>query len=404
MIWRRDIPFYENEFFDILKMAYSEILNEKIDYVKLFEERFAEYVGADYAISTPSGRFGMLAILKALNLKKNDEIIFPAYTLKDLIVLVKELGLKPVLVDIDRSTLTLDPEKLEESINRKTKVIVATHIFGLPCNMKKIKKIADSYGIYLIEDCCHAHGAEFKGKKVGSIGDAGFFSFNKIKLINTFDGGIVTTNDERIASYVKKETDKLIRNISSAISKFFMAFSEHYTLKLTFSNFLFPVFYSRGVRNLFNNLYKRLASKNTSKYKYSNIQAFVGLKQLEILEEKIRKRNRKAKTLIKHLSKKVFVQKANYPIRHSYFYFVARTKINSEIIRKKLLRHGIDVGVRDEIMNDCTLILKNFYNSSPITHQIYRTAIQIPFSEKIPDRILIKIAKAINNIVEYDDL
>ncbi|MCD6371299.1 MAG: aminotransferase class I/II-fold pyridoxal phosphate-dependent enzyme [Candidatus Aenigmarchaeota archaeon] len=403
MIWRRDISFYENEFFDILKIACSEVLNKRIDYVKVFEEKFAEFVGTDYAISTPSGRFGMLAILQALNLKKNDEIIFPAYTLKDLIVLVEKLGFKPVLVDVDENTFTLDPEKLEKSINRKTKVIVATHIFGLPCNMKKIKKIAESYGIYLIEDCCHAHGAEFKGTKVGSIGDAGFFSFNKIKLINTFDGGIVTTNDERIAKYVKKETDKLQRKITPAISKFFVAFLEDYTLKLDFSNFLFPIFYNKKMRTFFNNLYKRLGMKGVNKYKYSSIQAFVGLKQLEMLEGKIKRRNRKAKLLIKQLSKKVLIQHAGYPVKHSYFYFVIRTKVSSEIMRKKLLCHGIDVGVRDEITDDCTLILKKFYNSSPITHEIYRTAIQVPFSDKIPDRILIKIAKTLNNIIGYDD-
>ncbi|MEO9209948.1 MAG: DegT/DnrJ/EryC1/StrS family aminotransferase, partial [Ginsengibacter sp.] len=159
------------------------------------ESEFADYCGVPFALATSSGTSSLICSLIALGLKPGDEIIVSAYTFVATYSACIFAGLIPVLAEIDES-LTLDPEDIEHRITGRTKAILPVHMLGNPCDMDRIMAVAKKHGLFVIEDCCQAVGATYKGKKVGAIGDIGAFSLNVFKTINSGDGGLVVTSDQ----------------------------------------------------------------------------------------------------------------------------------------------------------------------------------------------------------------
>jgi dTDP-4-amino-4,6-dideoxygalactose transaminase len=165
--------------------------------VSSLEKEFAAYCGADYALATSSGTSSLLVSLIALDLKPGDEVIVPAYTFVATYSACIFAGLVPVLAEIDES-LSLDPDDIEHRITPRTKAIIPVHMLGNPCNMDRIMEIANKHGLLVLEDSCQAAGASYKGRKAGTIGHMGAFSLNIFKTINSGDGGLVVTNDEKL--------------------------------------------------------------------------------------------------------------------------------------------------------------------------------------------------------------
>ncbi len=165
--------------------------------VYTLEKKFSEYCGSRYALATSSGTSSLLVSAVALGLKPGDEVIVPAYTFVASYSALIFLGLIPVLTEIDES-LCIDPDDIEHRITPRTKAIMPVHMLGNPCDMDRIMSIAEKYNLPVIEDCCQAAGASYKGKKVGSIGNIGAFSLNIFKTINSGDGGLVITDDPEL--------------------------------------------------------------------------------------------------------------------------------------------------------------------------------------------------------------
>ncbi len=165
--------------------------------VATLEKEFAKYCGAKFGLATSSGTSSLIASVAGLGLKPGDEIIIPAYTFVASYTSCIFLGLIPVLAEIDES-LTLDPNDIEHRITSRTKAIMPVHMLGNSCDMDKIMAIAKKHNLLVLEDCCQAAGASYKGKKVGTIGDIGAFSLNVFKTINSGDGGLVVTNDANV--------------------------------------------------------------------------------------------------------------------------------------------------------------------------------------------------------------
>jgi len=161
------------------------------------EKEFAAYCKTKYALATSSGTAGLMASVIALGLKPGDEIIVPAYTFVASYSSVIFPGIVPVLAEINDS-LTLDPIDIEHRITPRTKAIMPVHMLGNPCDMDPIMAIARKNNLLVLEDCCQAAGASYKGKKVGTIGNIGVFSLNIFKTINSGDGGLVVTNDKML--------------------------------------------------------------------------------------------------------------------------------------------------------------------------------------------------------------
>src|SRR5687768_37628 len=167
--------------------------------VKRFEERFAAYCGAKHGIAVVNGTISLRIALMAAGIEAGDEVIIPPYTFFATASAVVEANATPVFVDIDRATFNIDPVAIEAAITKRTRAIIPVHLGGLPCDMDAIMAIAQRHGLVVIEDAAHAHGSAYKGRRVGSLGHMGSFSFQSSKNLTSGEGGIVTTNDDVLA-------------------------------------------------------------------------------------------------------------------------------------------------------------------------------------------------------------
>src|SRR3954469_22647186 len=160
-------------------------------HIAAFEEEFSAFLGGGHvrAVSTEYGRMGLYFILKALDLPAGSEIIVPALTFWVVPEITRVAGLKPVFVDIDPHTFTMDPKAAERAITPNTRAILPTHLYGMACDMAPIMALARKHNLKVIEDCAHSLGATDKGQPTGTFGDGSFFSFQGFKPLNTYGGG-----------------------------------------------------------------------------------------------------------------------------------------------------------------------------------------------------------------------
>lgn len=181
------------------------ILGEEVN---LFEQEFAAYCEAEYALGIDSGTSALELALRAVNIGVGDEVITAANTFIASALAISNCGATPVLVDVDPETYNIDVTKLEAAITPRTKAIIPVHLYGQPADMDPIMEIAEQHGLIVVEDACQAHGARYKGKRAGSIGHAAAFSFYPGKNLGAYgDGGMIVTNDPQIADSVQ-----LLRN------------------------------------------------------------------------------------------------------------------------------------------------------------------------------------------------
>ena len=199
---RTSIPQWPKYHSDIIKSVDS-VLKSRVwgvgsDHKARFEEEFARFQDSKYAVAVANGSIALYIALKACDIKLGDEVIVPSYTFQATAISVLLANAIPVFSDIDPSTYNICHESVESLIGDKTKAVIAVHLGGQPANMSKLKEICNRNGLILIEDAAQAHGAEWKGKKVGSIGDAGIFSFQSSKNMTAGEGGTIVTNSDAI--------------------------------------------------------------------------------------------------------------------------------------------------------------------------------------------------------------
>jgi len=193
----------EEELNNVMEAVKSNWISSKGKFIEEFEEKFAKYCSRKCGIATANGTVALHLALKALGIGKDDEVIVPTLTFVATANAVSYCYAKPIFVDSHPEYWCMNPEKIEEKITPKTKAIILVHLYGHPCDMDIIMDIAEDHGIYVIEDAAEAHGAEYKGKKVGSFGDISCFSFYGNKIITTGEGGICLTDNEELAERMR---------------------------------------------------------------------------------------------------------------------------------------------------------------------------------------------------------
>ena len=205
-----------------IEVAIAEVLKETNfilgKQVGLLEQEIAQYLGVKYAAGVASGTDALVLSLAALGIKEGDEVITTPFTFIATAEAISRVGARPVFCDIDERTYNINPAQIEKKISDSTKAILPVHLYGLPCAMDEILSISKKHNLKIIEDCAQSFGAEYKGKKAGSLGDCGCFSFFPGKNLGCYgDGGMVATNEVEIA-----EKLKILRNHGSKDKYFYV--------------------------------------------------------------------------------------------------------------------------------------------------------------------------------------
>lgn len=185
---------------DAVKSGWVSSIGE---YVNRFEESFANYIGVKHAIAVSNGTAALHVALHALGIGQADEVILPDLTFAATAHTVLQVGATPVFVDVEPDTWCISPEAIERAITPKTRTIMPVHLYGHPAEMDRINALANAHGLIVIEDAAEAHGALIAKQKVGSLGTVAGFSFYGNKLITTGEGGMLTTNDDQLASRIR---------------------------------------------------------------------------------------------------------------------------------------------------------------------------------------------------------
>lgn len=246
---RRYIPvsapvFGKEEQENVRRCVHSGWISSRGAYLGEFERSFSSFCGARYGICCSSGTSALHLALAGLRVGAGDEVIMPSFTMIATALAAVYQGARPVFVDSEPDTGNIDPGKIERAVTRRTKAVICAHIYGHPCDMDPIMRIARRRGLAVVEDAAESHGAEYKGRRVGSIGDAGAFSFYGNKIITTGEGGMLVTNRLRL-----KERVVYLKNMAFCARRHF---------------------------------WHREVGFN---YRMSNIQAAIGLAQVHRLEE-----------------------------------------------------------------------------------------------------------------------
>ncbi len=278
--------------------------------VAIFETHFANWFKTSNAFAFWKGRVAMYAILKALGVKDGDEIILPGYTCVMDVNPIKYLGAKPVYVDIEPSTFNINPALLESKITPKTKIIVAQHTYGYPCDMDAIMSIAAKRGIVVIEDCCLSFSSTYKGKTVGTFGKAAYFSFQWNKPFTTGLGGMAITNDDVLGERIEQICKSQL--VQSSIKEKLMLAAQLAVYRM----FIYPRTTALA-QNIFRYLTQKgavVGSSSAAEYNpqmaadffkgMSSIQARSGLRQLAKVESNIAHRCQMAELYDKLLAEK----------------------------------------------------------------------------------------------------
>lgn len=386
----------------ILKDILGLIIQGKVkegEYIGQFEKAFAGYVGTKDAIVVSSGRMALKLILQSCGLNQGDEVIIPAYTFYVVPQVVKDMGFKPTFVDIGIDTLNMDVSIIENRISEKTKVIIATHLFGQPCDVYSLLEVARRHSLFVIEDCAHAPGAEYDGKRVGSFGDAAIFSLETVKPIHTFGGGIITTRNQLLAKTMRKRLLKypFINSGQLAKKMIFTLFENLITRPLFFTFFIYPLYFI--MLSLFDidpvDIFKK--AKKGFRYKtgrFTNLQALVGLKQLRNLDGNNERCASNAEVLSTLLSKDIPVQKTHKGANPVYYHYIIRSN-DIKSLRKRLLFAGIDTG--KNVMQNCAQIYGEDGSAvCPNAERALKTALQVPVYAGISKSRIKHIAKILN--------
>ena len=285
-----------------------------------FEIEFANFCKTKYAVAVANGTLALELALYSIGICSGDEVIVTSRSYVASVSCIVRFDAKPVFVDVDIDSQNIKCEEIEKNITKKTKAIICVHLAGWPCEMDGIMKIAKKYKIKVVEDCSQAHGATYKNKTVGSIGDIGTFSFCNDKIMSTLgEGGMVITNDKKIWKKVWEYKDHG-RNYSLSHKKFK------------------------------NNKFKWIINSFGSNYRLTEVQSKIGRIQLKKLPKWLIKRKKNAKQIQKLCSKFSSIKKMNIPnyINHSFyrFYiFIEPNKINKNWNRDKILSEINNMGV-----------------------------------------------------------
>ena len=358
------VPFVLPEITNVDKSAILSALNQNLltdgPKLKEFENKFAKFTGARYAIGVSNATAALQLSLKAIGIEKGDQVIVPDLTFVASINAILFTGATPVIVDVDKEDYNISIDSIKKSLTKKTKAIMPVHFAGKSCKMQEIQTIARKNNLNIIEDCAHAIGGKLNKKHVGTFGDAGCFSFYPTKNLTTFEGGMVITNSKKISEIIKT-----LRN--HGITK---SYQDRFTKGK-------PWEYDVSVPGY--------------NYRLDEIRAALGISQLKRITQNNLKRKKAAlyyNSRLKNI-KSIITPKILKDEDHACHLYVLRFKKQGKFSRDdlftKLLKNGIRSSVHYKPLHTFTAYKKNakIFDNLTNTKKIYKEIISLPLYPQI---------------------
>jgi perosamine synthetase len=374
-----------------------------------FEAKFAERLGVPRAISTSFGRMAFYYILRALDLPRGSEIIIPALTFWVVPEIARVAGLKVVFADVNPDTFTLDPASFERAITEKTRAVVPTHLYGLSCDMAEIVGIARRHGLAVIEDCAHALGAHYRDRPLGTLGDASFFSFQTLKPLNTYGGGMAVARDTRVAQRIAElagsepwpSEQRILSKLK--VGKVQRIFIRPKVFTFTAWPILYFTSFTEATPDVY--LWEKIRSLNPlpDNYteRYTNVQAAIGLAGLDRIEEWTQATQRHAKVLDAALGSVPDVQVPRVPSDrdHVYYQYCVYCPDRDEAMRESI-RRGVDIETLH--VDVCTRLELFGYGEQP-GHapgaERAAEALQVPVYSSLTDDQVETVARRVRGVL-----
>ena len=355
-----------------------------------FERRFASYIGVKHAVMVPSARLGLAYVLEALGLDPGAEVAVPAFTYHSIPSTIIHKGCRPLFVDVGRSTYTLDPTLLDFAITPQTQAVIPTHLYGKPCAMDEVMRIANARGLAVIEDCAQSVGAEHRGTKAGSFGDAAYYTFGITKNLTTLMGGMVTTHRDDVAGHVRARVAELPRTgafavLETAALATCMAVA---TTRWAFTLGLWPLIRLFGIFDL-DPVHDAFAERPQTApvpeaqgrhgHRAHAAQGAVGLAQLDRCDALNDARIATARMLLARLSHRpeLILPESRAHQKHIFVTFAIQTERRDELARFLRFR-GIDTTTG--YMDDCSNmpVFEEHHRSCEIAGEIKHTLLHLP--------------------------
>lgn len=341
------IPNLSGNEFKYLNDAFlSSWISSSGEYILKFEQGFAEFCGVNHGVAVSNGTVALHLAMVSLDIGPGDEVIVPDLTFAATINAVIHAGATPVIVDVEADSWCIDPLKIEQAITEKTKAIIPVHLFGQPCDMGAIMQLAQTHNLFVVEDCAQAHGAEFSGKKVGSFGDIGCFSFFGNKVITTGEGGMCITNSDDLDEKMRVRRDH-------GMSK-----TKRYWHDVIGYN-----------------------------YRLTNLQAAIGLAQLERIDDILDNRRVYENSYKNAFKNKSVSFQVDLPNRKRITWLVAvlldknRDELSGYI--KRLKDAGLDVRPFFYPLSDMDIYKKYCFKSCPVAREISQKGLNFPTYESL---------------------
>ncbi len=354
---------YDRQHLEIRERLNNElnrILNFRSDYEfwfyeKKFERDFAKFCGKNFGAGVASGTAALQLALLAAGIKDGDEVITVPYTYIATTLAISNIGAKPVFVDIDSKTYTIDVNKIEDAITEKTKAILPVHLYGHTCNMDEIVKIAKKYGLKIIEDCAQAHGSKYKNKKV-PVGDIGCFSLHTSKILGGLgNGGMIVTNNREIKRRVEILKDPTANEVLVRLSK-------------------------------------------RTPCELDAIQIAFLKAKLPFLEKWIKKKREIAQIYNEELEgTRIITPTEDKNAKHSYFRYVIRLDKRDKL-QKFLFRHGVETRAEYDLLLHLTKTFKylGYINGDfPVAEKCSKEVLSLPINPFLKEEEIKKITKLV---------
>jgi len=323
--------------------------------VKLFEERFKEYLGSGHLVGVSNGTAALHLALSLFDIK-NKEVILPSLSFVSTAHAVLYNGGIPIFADIDESTLNIDPVSVDEKITKNTRVILPVHFGGLSSNIDQLQKICNNFTLSLVEDAAHASGSTFKGKKIGTHGQAVCFSFHPVKNLAMPSGGAISLNGKNISEFRRILESKRWCGITNR-------HGSEYDISMLGWN-----------------------------YYMNEFSAAIGIEQLKKLD----RLNSIRKKIAKRYTEELIPQKMPFSKECSYHLFWIRVK-NRESFMKNMSQNGIETGIHYNPIHKMS-----FYKSRtklPLTEKVSKELVSIPIHPNLSESDLSKIIKSVNKFM-----